>query len=65
MKGIKHKNPMQTRHGRPRYKAYSIVQLIEAYEKTSVPKIKSKILNILNHKSKRNGVTFQMNKSAL
>ena len=53
MKGIKHKNPMQTRHGRPRYKAYSITQLLDAYEKTSVPKAKEKILNMLNYKSKK------------
>lgn len=64
MKGIKHKNPMQTRHGRPRYKAYSITQLLDAYEKTSVPKVKEKILNMLNYKSKKNGLTFQLSKTA-
>ena len=43
MRGIKHKNPMQTRHGRPRYKAYTVAQLMDAYEKTSVKKTKHKI----------------------
>ena len=55
---------MQTRHGKPRYKAYSITQLLDAYEKTSVPKAKEKILNMLNYKSKKNGLTFQLSKTA-
>lgn len=50
MRGIKHKNPMQTRHGRVRYKAFSINQLVEMYEKTSTPKSKNKIRNELNRK---------------
>jgi hypothetical protein len=50
MKGIKHKNPMQTRHGKPRYKAYNIQQLTEMLEKTSIPKIKDRIRNALNYK---------------
>lgn len=41
---------MQTRHGRPRYKAYSVVQLQEALEKASTPKVKDKIRNELNRK---------------
>ena len=56
MKGIKDKNPMQTRHGRPRYKAYSITQLMDAYEKTSVKKIKHKIATAINYKTRMNGV---------
>lgn len=52
MRGIKHKNPMQTRHGRVRYKAFSPKQLIEMYEKSSTPKVKSKIRNELNRKLK-------------
>ena len=56
MRGIKHKNPMQTRHGRPRYKAYTVAQLLEAYEKTSVKKIKHKITTAMNYKLKNSGV---------
>jgi len=50
MRGIKHKNPMQTRHGRVRYKAFSIVQLEEMHNKASNPKAKHKIRNELNRK---------------
>ena len=50
MRGIKPKNPMQTRHGRTRYKAYSVAQLTEMYEKSSTPKVKDKIRNELNRK---------------
>lgn len=50
MKGIKSKNPMQTRHGRVRYKAFSVAQLEEALEKTSVAKVKHKIKQELNRK---------------
>ena len=56
MRGIKHKNPMQTRHGRPRYKAYTIAQLLDAYEKTSVKKTKHKIATAISFKTKKNGV---------
>ena len=47
---------MQTRHGRPRYKAYTVAQLLEAYEKTSVKKIKHKIATAINYRTKKNGV---------
>lgn len=50
MKGIKDRNPMQTRHGRVRYKAFSIVQLQYMLEKSSNPKAKHKIRNELNRK---------------
>ena len=56
MKGIKHKNSMQTRHGRPRYKAFTIAQLLDAYEKTSVKKIKHKIATAITYKTKKSGV---------
>lgn len=50
MRGIKHKNPMQTRHGRVRYKAFSIVQLQDMLEKTTNRKAKHKIRTALNFK---------------
>lgn len=50
MKGIKQKNPMQTRHGRVRYKAFSIAQLTEMFEKTTTPKTKYKIKQELDRK---------------
>ena len=50
MRGIKHKNPMQTRHGRIRYKAYSIEQLREMLQKATNAKAKYKIGNALNFK---------------
>lgn len=50
MRGIKHKNPMQTRHGKVRYKAYTINQLTELYTKSTTPKVKDKIKNELNRK---------------
>ena len=56
MRGIKHKNPMQTRHGRPRYKAYTVAQLLGAYEKTSIKKIKHKIATAISFKTKKSGV---------
>ena len=62
MRGIKHKNPMQTRHGRPRYKAFTIAQLLEAYDKTSVPKIRHKIVTAMNHKIKTSGVEIRSTK---
>jgi len=50
MKGIKHSDPMQTRHGRINWKAHSVVQLQEALAKTSTPKVKHKIQQELNRK---------------
>ena len=50
MKGIKHNNPMQTRHGRTNWKSHSVVQLKDALEKTSTPKVKHKIQQELNRK---------------
>ena len=52
MRGIKPKNPMQTRHGRPNYKAYSVAQLEDALSKSSTPKVKHKINTVLNYKVK-------------
>jgi hypothetical protein len=50
MKKVKTGNPMQTRHGRPNWKAYSVVQLQEQIEKNSSPKVKHKIRQELNRK---------------
>lgn len=50
MRGIKPGNPMQTRHGRVRYKAFSISQLEEMFTKSSNPKAKHKIRQELNRK---------------
>lgn len=50
MKGIKHNDPMQNRHGRVNWKAHSVVQLQEALGKTSTPKVKHKIQQELNRK---------------
>jgi hypothetical protein len=50
MRGIKHKNPMQTRHGRVRYKAFSVTQLTDLFDKTSSKKAKHKIQQELNRK---------------
>lgn len=63
MKGIKHKNPMQTRHGRPRYKAYSHIELMLMYKKESNPKKKHKIIEEINRKLKNLGVVFRVSKS--
>ena len=63
MRGIKHKNPMQTRHGRTRYKAYSHVQLMLLYQKESAPKKKHKIIEEINRKLKNAGVVFRVSKS--
>jgi hypothetical protein len=52
MKNVKHKNPMQTRHGRIRYKSHSVSQLQEMLVKSSTPKVKDKIRNALNYKLK-------------
>lgn len=63
MKGIKHKNPMQTRHGRTRYKAYSHLQLMLMYRKESSPKAKHKIIVEINRKLKNMGVAFRVSKA--
>ena len=63
MKGIKHKNPMQTRHGRTRYKAYSHVELMVMYKKESTPKKKHKIIEEINRKLKNAGIVFRVSKS--
>ena len=58
MKGIKNKNPMQTRHGRPRYKAYSHIELMVMYKKSTSPKVKHKIVQEINRKLKNLGLDF-------
>jgi len=63
MKGIKSKNPMQTRHGRTRYKAYSHTQLMLMYDKESSPKKKHKIIEEINRKLKNLDVVFRVSKS--
>lgn len=63
MKGIKSKNPMQTRHGRTRYKAYSYIELMLMYKKESNPKKKHKIIEEINRKLKNLGVVFRVSKS--
>ena len=63
MRGIKHKNPMQTRHGRTRYKAYSHIQLMLLYQKESAPKKKHKIIEEINRKLKNLGVVIRVSKS--
>ena len=55
-KNVKVNNPMQTRHGRPNWKAYSVVQLQEQLEKTSSSKVKDKIRNELNRKVRNAGI---------
>jgi hypothetical protein len=50
MKNVKVNHPMQTRHGRPSWKAYNIAQLQEALEKNSTPKVKHKIQSEMNRK---------------
>ena len=60
MKNVKVKNPMQTRHGRIRYKAYSIKQLMKMWTKTTTPKARDKITNELNRKCRNSGITFQV-----
>lgn len=63
MKGIKHKHPMQTRHGRTRYKAYSHIELMMMYKKESNPKKKHKIIEEINRKLKNLDVVFRVSKS--
>lgn len=53
-KSRRHANPMLTRNGRPRYKAFTIKQLEEALNKVDEGKKKAKILQELNRK-KANG----------
>ena len=53
-KSKRHANPMLTRNGRPRYKAFTIKQLEEALNKVDEGKKKAKILQELNRK-KANG----------
>lgn len=50
MKGVKHRNPFQTKTGKVRVTAYSVAQLEEMVEKTSVPKIKQKMKNEIARK---------------
>lgn len=63
MRGIKHKNPMQTRHGRVRYKAFSHIQLMLMYQKESSPKKKHKIIEEINRKLKNLGVVIRVSKA--
>ena len=50
-KSKRHANPMQTRNGRPRYKAFTIKQLEEALQKAeSTGKKRAKIVKELNRK---------------
>ena len=52
MKGIKHRKPQETHNGRPRLKAFSIVQLEDLITKTSRPKLKDKIRNVIGRKTR-------------
>lgn len=63
MKGIRHKNPMQTRHGRTRYKAFSHIELMLMYNKESSPKKKHKIIEEINRKLKNLGIVFRVSKA--
>ena len=56
MKNVKANHPMQTRHGRPNWRAYNVVQLSEALEKNSTPKVKHKIQTELNRKQRNAGL---------
>jgi hypothetical protein len=51
-KSKRHNNPMLTRNGRPKYKAYTIKQLEEALQKAEVGKKRAKIVQELNRKLK-------------
>ena len=53
-KSRRHANPMLTRNGRPRYKAFTVKQLEEALVKAEAGKKRAKILQELNRK-KANG----------
>ena len=49
-KSRRHANPMLTRNGRPRYKAFTIKQLEEALVKAEAGKKKAKILQEIKRK---------------
>lgn len=49
-KSRRHANPMLTRNGRPRYKAFTIKQLEEALSKAEEGKKKAKILQEIKRK---------------
>lgn len=49
-KSRRHANPMLTRNGRPRYKAFTVKQLEEALAKAEAGKKRAKILQELNRK---------------
>jgi hypothetical protein len=51
-KSKRHNNPMLTRNGRPKYKAYTVKQLEEALQKAEVGKKRAKIVQELNRKLK-------------
>lgn len=53
-KSRRHANPMLTRNGRPKYKAYTIKQLEEALTKVEPGKKKAKIIQEIIRK-KANG----------
>ena len=50
-KSRRHANPMLTRNGRPRYKAFTIKQLEEALAKAEVGKKKAKIVQEIKRKT--------------
>ena len=50
-KSKRHANPMQTRNGRPRYKAFTIKQLEEALTKAEAGKKRAKIMQEINRKT--------------
>lgn len=52
MKGIKHKNPAQTKNGRIKLFPLGIKQLEELLQKSVTAKQRGKIMNVLNHKKK-------------
>lgn len=50
-KSRRHANPMLTRNGRPRYKAFTIKQLEEALTKAEEGKKKAKIMQEIKRKT--------------
>ena len=50
-KSKRHANPMLTRNGRPRYKAYTVKQLEEALVKAEKGKKKTKIMQEIKRKT--------------
>jgi hypothetical protein len=50
-KSRRHANPMLTRNGRPRYKAFTIKQLEEALVKADEGKKKAKIMQEIKRKT--------------